>query len=143
MRYIKKSNSQRQKLEQSQRQKLDKSQNWGKGGVGHCLIGAKFQLGKMRSSGDGQQCWVQFSSVAQSCLTLCDPMVCNTPDLPLHHQIPQLAQTHVISSVVPFYSCLQPSPASGSFQMSQLSTSGGQNIGVSASASVLQMNIQD
>ena len=47
----------------------------------------------------------------------------------------------ISSSVVPFYSCLQAFPASGSFKMSQLSTSGGQNIGVSAS--VLQMNIQD
>ena len=47
------------------------------------------------------------------------------------------------SSVVPFSSCLQSFPASGSFQMSQLFTSGGQSIGVSASGSVLPMNIQD
>ena len=47
------------------------------------------------------------------------------------------------SSVVPFFSCLQSFPASGSFQMSQLYASGGQNIGASASASVLPMNIQD
>ena len=46
-------------------------------------------------------------------------------------------------SVVPFSSCLQSFPASGSFQMSQLFASGGQSIGVSASASVLPMNIQD
>ena len=46
-------------------------------------------------------------------------------------------------SVVPFSSCLQSFPASGSFPMSQLFTSGGQNIGVSASASVIPMNIQD
>ena len=46
-------------------------------------------------------------------------------------------------SVIPFSSCLQSFPASGSFQMSQLFTSGGQTIGVSASASVLPMNIQD
>ena len=46
-------------------------------------------------------------------------------------------------SVVPFYSCLQSFPASGSFQRSQFFTSGGQSIGVSASASVLPMNIQD
>ena len=43
----------------------------------------------------------------------------------------------------PFSSCLQSFPASGSFPMSQFFTSGGQNIGVSASASVLPMNIQD
>ena len=47
------------------------------------------------------------------------------------------------SSVVPFSSCLQSFPASGSFQMSQFFTSGGPSIGVSASASVLAMNIQD
>ena len=47
------------------------------------------------------------------------------------------------SSVVPFSSCPQSFPASGSFQMSQLSTSGGQSIGVSASTSVLPMNTQD
>ena len=49
----------------------------------------------------------------------------------------------VSSSVVPFSSCSQPFPASGSFPMSQLFTSGGQSIGVSASASVLPMNTQD
>ena len=37
----------------------------------------------------------QFSSVAQSCLTLCDPMDCSTPGLPVHHQLMELAQTHV------------------------------------------------
>ena len=47
------------------------------------------------------------------------------------------------SSVVPFFSCLQYFPTSGSFQMSQLFTSGGQSIGVSASTSVLPMNTQD
>ena len=49
----------------------------------------------------------------------------------------------ISSSVVPFSSCLQSFPASGSFQMSQLFASGGQSIGVSASASVLPMNIPD
>ena len=38
---------------------------------------------------------VQFSSVAQSCLTLCDPMNCSTPGLPIHHQLPKFTQTHV------------------------------------------------
>ena len=38
---------------------------------------------------------VQFSSVAQSCPTLCDPMDCNTPGLPVHHQLPESTQTHV------------------------------------------------
>ena len=49
----------------------------------------------------------------------------------------------ILSSVVPFSSCLQSFPASGSFQMNQFFTSGGQSIGVSASATVLPMNIQD
>ena len=47
------------------------------------------------------------------------------------------------SSVIPFSSCLQSSPASGSFLMSQLFTSGGQSTGATTSASVLPMNIQD
>ena len=38
---------------------------------------------------------VQFSSVAQSCLTLCDPMNCSTPGLPVHHQLPEFTQTHI------------------------------------------------
>ena len=49
----------------------------------------------------------------------------------------------ISSSVVPFSSCLQSFPVSGSFPMSQFFASGGQSIGVSASASVLPMNIQD
>ena len=50
---------------------------------------------------------------------------------------------NISSSVIPFSSCLQSFPASGSFLMSQLFASGGQSIGVSASASVLPMKIQD
>ena len=49
----------------------------------------------------------------------------------------------ILSSVIPFSSCPQPLPASGSFPMSQLFAWGGQSIGVSASASVLPMNTQD
>ena len=96
---------------------------------------------------------ISFSSVAQSCLTLCDPMDCSTPGFPVHHQLSELTQTHVHwvgdaiqpshSLVVPFFSCLQPFPASGSFPMSQFFESGGQSIAVSASASALPMNIQD
>ena len=93
---------------------------------------------------------VQFSSVTQSCLTFCDPTDCSIPGFPVHHQLPEPAQTHVhrvgdcptiSSSVVPFSSCLQSFPASGSFPRSQFFTPGGQSIG--ASASVLSMNIQD
>ena len=56
--------------------------------------------------------------------------------------IESLMPSNISSSVIPF-SCLQSFPASGSFQMSQFFTLGGQIIGVSASASVLPMNIQD
>ena len=89
----------------------------------------------------------QFSSVAQSCPTLCDPMNHSTPGLPIHHKLPEFTQTHVhpaiSSSVVPFSSCPQSLPASGSFPMSQLFARGGQSIGVSASAPVLPVNTQD
>ena len=85
---------------------------------------------------------VQLSSVAQSCLNLCDPMGCSTPGFPVHHQLLELSQTHVhrVSdatqpSVIPFSFCLQSFPASRSFPLSQFFASGGQNIGVSASAS--------
>ena len=94
-----------------------------------------------------------FSSVAQSCLTLCDPMNHRTPSHPIHHQLPEFTQTHVHRvgdavqpshcSVVPFSSCPQPLPTSRSFPMSQLFTWGGQSIRVSASASVLPKNTQD
>ena len=93
---------------------------------------------------------VHFSSVTQSCLTPCDPMDCSTPGFPVHHQLPELAQIHVHwvgeaippSSVVPFSHCLQSLPASGSFLMSHFFASGGQRVRVSASASVLPVNIQ-
>ena len=55
----------------------------------------------------------------------------------------QKSHPTILSSVVPFSSCLQSFPALGSFQMSQFTASAGQSIGVSASASVLPMNIQD
>ena len=44
---------------------------------------------------------VQFSSVIQSCLTLCDPMNCSTPGLPVHHQLLEFTQIHAIESVMP------------------------------------------
>ena len=96
---------------------------------------------------------VQFSSVAQSCLTLRNPMNCSTSGLPVHHQLLEFNKSQcplsqwchptISSSVVPFSACLQSFPASGSFQLSQLLASGGQSIGVSASTSVLPMNTQD
>ena len=95
---------------------------------------------------------VQFSSVTQSCPTLCDPMNCSTPGLPVHHHLLEFTQTHVhrvgdaiqpSHPLIPFSSCPQSLPAPGSFSMSQLFAWGGQSIGVSASASVLPMNTQD
>ena len=94
---------------------------------------------------------IQFSSVAQSCLTLCDPMKRRTPGLPVHHQLPESTQTRVHrvddaiqpSSVIPFSSYLQSYPASGSFPMSQLFAWGDRSIRVSASTSVLPINTQD
>ena len=92
-----------------------------------------------------------FSSVTQLCLTLRDPMNRSTPGLPFHQQLLEFTQTHVhrvgdaiqpSHPVIPFSSYPQSLPASGSFPMSQLFTSGGQSVGVSASASVLPMNIQ-
>ena len=90
-------------------------------------------------------------SVAKSCPTLQDPMDCSTPGFPVHHQFPVYSNTCPLSrwchstnsSSVTLFSCLQSFPASGSFQMNQFFASGGQSIGVSASASVLPMNIQD
>ena len=78
----------------------------------------------------------QFSSVAQSCPTLCDSMDSSTPGFPVHHQLLELAQTHVHqvgddiqqSHPLSSSSCLQSFPAWGSFLMSQLFTSGGQSI---------------
>ena len=98
------------------------------------------------------QYWIQFSSVTQLCLILCDPMDCSTPDScpsptpGVHSNSCSLSwwcHPTMSSSVVPFSSCLQSFPASESFQMSQLFASGGQSIGVSASTSVLPMNTQD
>ena len=119
------------------------------------LLAGRTWLG---SGKDNQWFWIlhanfQFSSVAQSCLTLCDPMDDSMPGFPVHHQLLEPTQTPVhwwwhrwchstISySVVPFSSHLQSFLASGSFPMSRFA-SGGQHIGVSASASVLPMNIQ-
>ena len=95
----------------------------------------------------------QFSSVTQSCPTLRDPMNRSTPGLPVHHQLPELTQTHVrrvSDAIQPSHPLLSPSPpapkslpASESFPMSQLFRWGGQSTGVSALASALPMNTQD
>ena len=90
-------------------------------------------------------------SVTKSCLALCDPMDCSTPGFPVLHHLLEFAQTYVhwvgdaiqpSHPVVPFSSCLQSFPASGSFPISWFSASGGQSTGALASAPVLPMNIQ-
>ena len=92
---------------------------------------------------------VQFSSFTQSCPTLCDSMNRSTPGLPVHHQLrihpnpcplSRWCNPTISSSVVPFSSCRQSFPTSGSFPMSPFFSSGGQMIGVSASTSVFPMH---
>ena len=91
-----------------------------------------------------------FCSVSKSYPTFCDPMSYSKPGLSVLHFLKQFAQIHVhqVSDVIhlvlchPLLLCSQSFPASGSFQMSQLFSSGGQNIGASASASVLPKNVQ-
>ena len=95
---------------------------------------------------------VQFTSVTQSCLSL-RPHGLQNARLPCPSPTPWACSNScplslwchptISSSVVSFSSCPQSFPASGSIQMSQLFTWGGQSIGVSSSASVLPMNIQD
>ena len=94
--------------------------------------------------------WYDFCcSITKSCLTLCNPMNCSMPVFSVLHCLPEFAQTDVhwvdaaiSSSVTPFSSCLQSFPASGSFPMGQLFSSGSQSTGASASESFLPMNIQ-
>ena len=95
-------------------------------------------------------CSGQFSSVAQSCLTLCNPVdvwrPCPLPTpRPCSNSCPSSRWGHpaISSSVIPFSSCLQFFPESGSFPRSQFFPSGGQSTGILALASVLPMNIQD
>ena len=95
---------------------------------------------------------VQFSSVTQSCLTVCDPMNLSTPGLPVHHQLPEFTHTHVhqvgdaIQPSHPLLSLSPPAPNPSQhqslFPMSQLFTWGSQSTGVSALASFLSKNTQ-
>ena len=109
---------------------------WGYAGVGWPLIQHEWCPCKKRwgenhgkVGGDGGRDWSavstsqgrpQFSSVAQSCPTLCDPMDCSMPGFPVHHQLPELAQTHVhrVGDVIqPSHPLLSPSPPA--FSLSQ------------------------
>ena len=93
----------------------------------------------------------QFSLVGQSCPTLCDPMDCSTPGFPVHHQLLELAQIRVHwvgDTIQPSHPLSFPSLPTfnlsqhlGLFKMRQFFASGGQSLGVSASASVLPMNL--
>ena len=93
---------------------------------------------------------VQFSSVTQSCLTLCNPMDCSTPGLPVHHQLLKFTQTHVhwVGDAIQLSHPLS-SPSPPTFNLSQHQdllkwvSSSHQSIGVSASTSVLPMSTQD
>ena len=95
---------------------------------------------------------VHFSSVAQSCPTLCDPMNHSTPGLPVHHQLLEFTQTHIhrVSDAIqlshplssPSPPAPNPSQHQGLFQWVN-SAWDGQSIGVSALASVLPMNTQE
>ena len=94
-----------------------------------------------------------FRLVTWSCPTLCDPMDWSMPGFPVHHQLLELAQTHVhqvSDAIQPSHPLSPPSPpafnlsqTSESFPMSWFFTSGGQSIGASASAIVLPMNTKD
>ena len=97
--------------------------------------------------------YIQLSSVAQSCPTLCDPMNRSIPGLTVHHQptprvhsdshsSSQWCHPAISSSVVPFSSCPQSLPASESFPMSQLFAWGGQSTRASALASFPRKNTQ-
>ena len=91
-------------------------------------------------------------SLVQWCLTLCNPMGLHLYRLPCPSPFPRACSNScplswwwnptISSSVTPFSSCPQSFPATGSFSMSQLLTSGSQSIGVSASAAVFTINIQ-
>ena len=62
---------------------------------------------------NGNEKAIQFSSVVQSCQTLCNPMNRRVPDLPVHHQLPEFIQTHVHrvgDAIQPSHPLLSPSP---------------------------------
>ena len=96
---------------------------------------------------------VQFSSVSQSCLTLCDPMNCSTPGLPVHHQLLEFTQTHVHwvgDAIQPSHPLSSPFPPAfklsqhqGLFQWVSSLHQVAKVVGVSALVSVLPMNTQD
>ena len=91
--------------------------------------GLKLNIQKTKVMTSGPISSVQFNSVAQSCPTLCDPMNLSTPGLPVHHQLLEFTQTHVLQvgdDIQPSHPLSSPSPPAPnpsqhqSFPMSQL-----------------------
>ena len=80
---------------------------------GEWKVGLKLNIQKTKVTASGLISSVQFSSVAQSCPTLCDPMNHSTPGLPVHHQLPKFTQTHVhrvSDAIQPSHPLSSPSP---------------------------------
>ena len=79
--------------------------------VNYCLVNLQIEYGFEGFPFNNVS--VQFSSVTQSCLALCDPMNCSTPGLPVHHQLPEFTQTpvhRVGDAIQPFHPLSSPSP---------------------------------
>ena len=115
-------------------------------------VGLKLNIQKTKIMASGPISSVQFSSVAQLCPTLCDPMNHSTTGLPVHQQLLEFTQTHVHrvrDAIQPSHPLSSPSPPAPnpshhqSFPMNQLFAWSGQSTGVSAWASVLPINTQD
>ena len=71
------------------------------------------EIKRFQGTNDNENLSVQFSLVAQSCPTLCDPMNRSTPGLPVHHQLPEFTQTHVhrvSDAIQPSHPRSSPSP---------------------------------
>ena len=118
------------------------------------------RVGRENLEGNSRYCFIQrrrggltvvIQSLSRDSLspTFCHPMDCSTPGFPVLHYLPELAQTHVqwlsdaiqpSHPVASFSSCFQSLPASGSFPMSQLFTSGGQSIGASVHVCKNELN---
>ena len=119
--------SERDVKNKNQPQKNEWSHGWGWESI---RVDLEYFVGpKSKGSEDDQDLFIghrnkhsgdQFSSVAQSCPTLCDPMDCSTPGLPVHHQLLELAQTHVHwvgDAIQPSHFLSSPSPPT--FNLSQ------------------------
>ena len=119
--------------------------------VNHCKLtpmyicdflgNANLQFAQVNLTTTVQDC-IQFSSVAQSCPTLCDSMNRSTPGITVHHHLPEFTQTHVhwvSDAIQPSHPVSSPSPPAPnpSQHQSQLFAWGGQSTGASALASFL------